>query len=152
MMLLNKAESLISAIVTKIGKTTKSRQKFIQRVLILNMGLRGKYNFINMSSYGSFNEKTYRNQMEKSFDWAKFNTELILEYFSQELIIANDPSYHSKSGKETPYVGRFWSGQVKAVKRSIKIGFLAVVDVINSTAFTLEAVHTPLIPKGSNHE
>ena len=53
-MLLNKAESLISAIIAKIGKTTKPRQKFILHILILYMGLRGKYNFINMSRYGLY--------------------------------------------------------------------------------------------------
>lgn len=62
-MLLNKAESLINAIIAKISKTTKPRQKFIQHLLILYMGLHGKYNFTNMARYGRFNEKTYRNQM-----------------------------------------------------------------------------------------
>jgi len=37
-MLLNKAESLITAIIAKIGKTTKPTQKFIKHILILYMG------------------------------------------------------------------------------------------------------------------
>jgi len=151
-MLLNKAESLITAIIAKIGKTTKPTQKFIQHILILYMGLRGKYNFINMARYGSYEEKTYRNQMEKPFDWVGFNTELILENCSQELIMAYDPSFLSKSGKRTPYVGNFWSGTAQAVKRGIEIGSLAVVDIANATAFSLEAVQTPLIPKDINRE
>jgi hypothetical protein len=151
-MLLNKADSLITAIVTKIDKTTKPTQKFLLHVMILYLGLRGKYNFINMSRYGRYDEKTYRNNMEKGFDWAAFNTQLILDNCSTELILAYDPSYLSKSGKETPHVGRFWSGQAQAVKRGIEIGSLAVVDVINTTAFTLEAVQTPLFPKGSNQD
>jgi hypothetical protein len=151
-MLLNKAESLISAIIGKIGKTTKPRQKFIQHLFILYMGLRGKYNFINSARYGRYNEKTYRNQMEQPFDWAGFNTELILANCSPELIMAYDPSYLSKSGKKTPHIGRFWSGTAQTVKLGIEIGSLAVVDVDNGTAFSLEAIQTPLIPKGSNHE
>lgn len=151
-MLLNKAESLITAIIAKIGKTTKPTQKFIRHILILYMGLRGKYNFINMARYGNYAEKTYRNQMEKSFDFAAFNTELILENCSKELIFAYDPSYLSKSGKKTPHVGNFWSGTAQAVKRGIEIGCLAVVDILNATAFSLEAVQTPLIPKDTNRE
>lgn len=151
-MLLNKAESLISAIIAKIGKTTKPTQKFINHILILYMGLRGKYNFINMSRYGSYEEKTYRNQMEKPFDFAAFNTELIIESCSKELILAYDPSYLSKSGKKTPYVGNFWSGTAQVVKRGIEIGSLAVVDIPNGTAFSLEAVQTPLFPKDINRE
>jgi len=151
-MLLNKAESLIAAIIAKIGKTSKPRQKFIQHLFILYMGLRGKYNFINIARYGEYNEKTYRNQMEQPFDWAGFNTELILANCSQELIMAYDPSYLSKSGKKTPHIGKFWSGTAQTVKRGIEIGSLAVVDIANGTAFSLEAIQTPMIPKGSNHE
>ena len=151
-MLLNKAVSLITAIIAKIGKTSKPRQKFIQHLFILYMGLRGKYNFINIGRYGEYNEKTYRNQMEQPFDWAGFNTELILANCSQELIMAYDPSYLSKSGKKTPHIGKFWSGTAQTVKRGIEIGSLAVVDVANGTAFSLEAIQTPVIPKGSNHE
>ena len=151
-MLLNKAESLISAIIAKIGNTTKSRQKFIYHLLNLFMGLRGRYNFMNMARYGGYNEKTYRNQMEQPFDWARFNTELILAKCSGELIMAYDPSWLAKSGKKTPHIGRFWSGTAQAVKRGIEIGSLAVVDVVNKTAFSLEAIQTPVIPKGLAHD
>ena len=151
-MLLNKAESLINAIIAKIGKTTKPTQKFIHHILILFMGLRGKYNFINMARYGRYDEKTYRNHMEQPFDWATFNTQLIQENCSKERILAYDPSYLSKSGKKTPHIGRFWSGTAQTVKRGIEIGSLAVVDISNGTAFSLEAIQTPMIPKGSNHE
>ncbi len=151
-MLLNKAESLISAIISKISKTTKPTKDFIQNLLIQYMGLRGKYNFINMSRYGRYNEKTYRNQMEKPFDFAAFNTELILDNCSGELILAYDPSYLTKSGKKTPHVGNFWSGTAQKVRRGIEIGSLAVVDIHNATAFSLEAVQTPLIAKTANRE
>lgn len=151
-MLLNKAESLINAIIIKIDDTTKPRRKFITHLLMLYMGLRGKYNFINMARYGLYSEKSYRNQMEKPFDWVGFNTELILCNCSDELIMAYDPSYLSKSGNKTPNVGHFWSGTAQKVKRGIEIGSLAVVDVSNGTAFSLEAVQTPVIPKGLNHE
>ncbi len=151
-MLLNKAKSLITAIIAKIDHTNKPRQKFIQHILILFMGLRGRYNFINMARYGEYSEKTYRNQMEQTFDWAGFNTEFIRTHCSAELILAYDPSYLSKSGKKTPHVGRFWSGTAQKVKRGIEIGSLAVVDIQNNTAFSLEAKQTPVLQKGIYHE
>lgn len=151
-MLLNKAVSLITAIIAKIGKTTKPKQKFIQHILILYMGLRGKYNFINMARYGSYTEQTYRNQMSKPFDWAGFNMNLIQQSCSRELILAFDPSYLPKSGKKTAHVGRFWSGKDQAVKPGIEIGAIAVVDVQNGTALSLEAVQTPKISKTETGE
>jgi len=151
-MLFNKAESLINAIIAKIGKTTKPRQKFIRHILILYMGLRGKYNFINMSRYGLYTEQTYRNQMNKPFDWSGFNMNLIQQHCSDELILAFDPSYMPKSGKKTAHVGRFWSGKDQAVKPGIEIGAIAVVDVQNGTALSLESVQTPIIPKTETGE
>jgi hypothetical protein len=151
-MLLNKAESLITAIIAKIGKTTKPRQKFLKHLLILYMGLRGKYNFINMARYGLFTEQTYRNQMSKPVAWAEFNKTLIEQSCSKELILAFDPSYLPKSGKKTAHVGRFWSGKDQAVKRGIEVGAMAVVDVKNGTALSLEAVQTPRINKNETGE
>lgn len=151
-MLLNKAESLINAIIAKIDKTTKPRQKFILHILILYMGLRGKYNFINMSRYGLYTEQTYRNQMNKPFDWGAFNVNLIQQSCSKELILAFDPSYLPKSGKKTAHVGRFWSGKDQAVKPGIEIGSIAVVDILNGTAFSLESVQTPRISKNEPGE
>jgi len=151
-MLLNKAESLITAIIAKIGKTTKPRQKFILHILTLYMGLRGKYNFINIARYGKYTEQTYRNQMSKPFDWAGFNMTLIQQSCSHELILAFDPSYMPKSGKKTAHVGRFWSGKDQAVKPGIEIGSIAVVDVQNGTALSLEAVQTPKIAKNETGE
>jgi len=105
-MLINKAKSLITAIIAKICKTTQPAQKFIQYILILYMGLRGKYNFINVARQGSYQEKTYRNQMQKPLDFAAFNTELILESCSKKLIFAYDSSCLSRIGKKTPYAGK----------------------------------------------
>jgi hypothetical protein len=152
MMLLNKAESLITAIIAKIGKTTKPRQKFILHILTLYMGLRGKYNFINIARYGKYTEQTYRNQMSKPLDWAEFNKNLIQQSCSDELILAFDPSYMPKSGKKTDHVGRFWSGKDQAVKPGIEIGSIAVVDAQNNTALSLEAIQTPKIAKNETGE
>lgn len=151
-MLLNKAESLISAIVAKIDNTSKPTRKFISHILILYMGLRGKYNFINMARYGSYTEQTYRNQMSKPFDWAELNKNLIQQCCSDERILAFDPSYMPKSGKNTAHVGHFWSGKDQAVKPGIEIGALAVVDVVNGTALSLEAVQTPKAPRNETGE
>ncbi|MBK7173636.1 MAG: hypothetical protein IPH84_10495 [Bacteroidales bacterium] len=73
--------------------------------------------------------------MERSFDWVCFNTELIRSTCSEEFILAYDPSYLCKIGKQTPNVERFWSGQAQAVKRGIEIGSLAVIDITNGTAY-----------------
>jgi hypothetical protein len=90
--------------------------------------------------------------MNKPFDWSGFNMNLIQQHCSDELILAFDPSYMPKSGKKTAHVGRFWSGKDQSVKPGIEIGAIAVVDVQNGTALSLESVQTPKIPKTENGE
>jgi len=140
---MNKCEAFISAIIGKMNGLNKSREKFMIRIFILYMGLRGRYNFLNMARYGEYSEQTYRNQFDNSFDFIEFNTAIIKANCSHHLVNAFDPSYIQKSGKETDHLGKFWSGCSQKVLKGIEIGGFAVVDVENNTAFSLEAIQTP---------
>ena len=97
---------------------------------MLYLGLRGRYNFLNMARYGEYNEQTYRNQFDKKFDFIGFNTDLIKSHCSRQLINAFDPSYIPKSGKNTEHIGMFWSGCSQKALRGLEIGGFAVVDTL----------------------
>lgn len=140
---LNKSDALIGAIIAKMTGINKARKKFMFSILNLYLGLRGRYNFLNMARYGDYSEQTFRNQFDKPFDFIDFNATLIKMHCSGHLINAFDPSYIPKSGKETAHIGMFWSGCAQKALRGIEIGGFAVVDVDNNTAFSLEAVQTP---------
>jgi hypothetical protein len=139
----NKSEAFIDAIIRKMTGLNKARQKFIIRIFMLYLGLRGRYNFLNMARYGEYVEQTYRNQFDKAFDFIEFNTNLIKSNCSRHLVNAFDPSYIPKSGKETEHLGKFWSGSSQKVLKGIEIGGFAVIDVENNTAFSLESIQTP---------
>ena len=140
---LNKSEALIGAIIEKMSGINKSRKKFMLSIFMLYLGLRGRYNFLNMARYGDYSEQTYRNQFDKPFDFIGLNAAIIKAHCSTHLINAFDPSYIPKSGKETAHLGIFWSGCSQKALRGIEIGCFAVVDVDNNTAFSLEAIQTP---------
>lgn len=139
----NQAESLIGTIVDKIKGMNKSRKKFIQHIFILFMGIRGRYNFLNMARYGEYSEQSYRNNFENGFDFIGFNIELINQTCSKHRIIAFDPSYIPKSGKHTDHLGWFWSGASGKALKGLEIGGLAVIDIDNNTAMSVEAIQTP---------
>ena len=139
----NKSEALIDAIIQKMSGINKARKNFLLHIFMLYLGLRGRYNFLNMSRYGEYGEQTYRNQFEKKFNFIGFNSELIKSHCSKELINAFDPSYIPKSGKKTEHIGMFWSGSSQKALRGLEIGCFAVIDTVNNTAFSLEAVQTP---------
>jgi len=142
---MNKSEALIGAIIGKMSGLNKAREKFMITIFILYLGLRGRYNFLNMARYGEYSEQTYRNQFDKPFDFIEFNTTMIKANCSYHLVNAFDPSYIPKSGKETEHLGKFWSGCSQKVLKGLEIGGFAIVDVENNTAFSLEAIQTPSV-------
>lgn len=62
-------KSLISTILNKMDKLNKSRNKFIIEILVLFLSHRGRMNFLQMGRQGDKNEKSYRYQFDKPFDW-----------------------------------------------------------------------------------
>lgn len=140
-----KGEALIAAIIGKMPDMNKARRDFMLTIFMLFMGLRGRYNFLNMARYGQYGEQTYRNHFRKSFDFKRFNKELIKQKCSPHLINAFDPSYIPKSGKQTEHMGWFWSGCSGKALKGLEIGGFAVVDQKNNTALSLEAIQTPSV-------
>lgn len=151
-MLFNKINDLVNATIDKIPGISKPRAKFFRHIMILFFGMRGKYNFINLSRYGKLNEKTYRNQFEKPFPWADINTELIHSACCDELISAFDPCFLPKSGKRTPHVGYHWSSVSGKVMRGVEFGCLGVIDVSKRTAMSLASTQTPSVTQQQKKE
>mgnify|MGYP001567086838 FL=1 len=106
----DKCETLVGAIIEKISDLDKSRKKFMRHLFLLFMGIRSRYNFLNMERHGLYSEQSYRNNFCEDFDFLNFNKELINQSCSSHKIIAFDPSYIPKSGKHTEHLGWFWSG------------------------------------------
>jgi hypothetical protein len=132
-----KGESLIAAILTKMSGIGIVQRKFISNILILILSIRGKINFLQLERYGTMSERSYRDHFAKDFDWLDFNTKLVKDQCSDELIIGFDPSYISKSGKSTPGIGYFYSGCSGKYERGLEIGCYSVIDVKQHTAYHL---------------
>jgi len=107
-----KSEALIVTMIEKMQGINKSRKEFLIRIFMLFMGLRGRYNFLNMARYGSYSEQTYRNNFQKRFDFKNFNSVLIKGSCSHHLInaliqvtfpkAANKPNTWDGSGVDVP--------------------------------------------------
>lgn len=135
---------LIMSVFNKsVLKINKWREKFMLEVLLLYLIIPGRINFLQFGRYGRFGEQRYRQQFSKRFDWLSFNSTLAQGRLGDRLAIAFDPSYISKSGRCTPYLGRFWSGCAKMAKRGLEISGIGVIDIDLHTCLHLEAVQTP---------
>lgn len=139
----NKSKALVEKIVNKIEGLKKPRKYFMISIIILYLSMRGRYTFKGMERYGDKCEKSYRLHFEESFDFLGFNLELCKSQLSAHCVLAFDPSYLPKSGKQTPHRGKFWSGCLGKAVQGIEIGGLGVVDIDHNTAFSLESIQTP---------
>ena len=133
---------LIINTLSKMSNINKCRKDFFCEVMFLFLSIKGRINFLQFGRYGLSGEQRYRQQFEKPFDFLAFNKELVLSNGSGRYIIAFDPSYIDKSGKNTTGLGWYWSGCAGKAKWGLEIGGIAAIDIANHTAFHLEAVQT----------
>ena len=68
---------VIKNAISKMPALKISRQKFILEIVLLFLGIRGRYNFVQFSREGNRNEKSFRYQFEKPFDWMRFNINIV---------------------------------------------------------------------------
>lgn len=128
--------SVIKGIVR--DKNNKSFKTFLMETLLLYMIIPGRINFLQLGRYGKSCEQRYRMNFSKDFDWLDFNLSLSEKVLpGARKAIAIDPSYISKSGKQTPWIGYFWSGAAGMAKRGLEILGIGLVDVDSNDCISL---------------
>jgi hypothetical protein len=137
-----KIEILAEQILLKLPKVSAWQRRFMLQLFRLWLGLRGRYNFVNLGRQGGYTEYTYRKHFQKGFDFLTFNIHLVEQYLSQDRILAFDPSYVCKSGKHTAGVGYFHSGCAGGRRWGLEFSGIAAVDLEDKTALHLEAIQT----------
>lgn len=130
----------------------KVQHKFLMHILLLFLSMRGRINFLQLGRYGSMDEHSYRYQFGKFFNWLYFNKLLVLELCSDDKIIGFDPSYITKSGKQTYGVGYFYSGCHGQYERGLEIGCFAAIDLKQNTAYHIVATRTQYSKKNDSTE
>lgn len=126
-----------------MGDIKKCRSKVLLDSFMMFLVIPFRINFLQMSRYGLFSDKTYRKHFEKRFNFFSFNTHLTNMTCGKERFIALDPSYLPKSGKKTYGLSKYWSGVAGEAKKGLEITGLAVIDVVQKAAYHLEALQTP---------
>ncbi len=71
-----------------------------------------KVNFTRLSRYGGHTAKTYASNFKASVDWIKVNRGIARDSIGDgnDIAIAIDPSFISRSGRLTYGIGRFGQG------------------------------------------
>jgi len=139
------AKSLIVSVLysNEFSALKENRKQFILNVLLCFLSIKGRINFLQLSRFSKYCEQYFRINFENKFNFQDFNRRLILNLKIKECILAFDPSYIAKSGKCTFGLGKYWSGCAKQAKWGLDICGFAVIDILQNTAFHLNAIQTP---------
>ena len=138
-------EIVTDALKSCSAKLRKSFKTAFIQLMTLYMVLPRKINFTQMGRYSDSSEQRFRQLFEREFDWMQFNLFLMRQQFGESArkAIAFDASYISKSGKKTPYIGKFWSGCASTMKRGLEILGIGIVDIDSRDCMMLRAEQTP---------
>ena len=138
-------EIVTDALKSYSVKLRKSFKTAFIQLMILYMVLPRKINFTQMERYSDSSEQCFRQLFEREFDWMQFNLFLMRQRFGESIrkAIAIDASYISKSGKKTPYIGKFWLGYAFAMKRGLEILGIGIIDVNSRDCLMLRVEQTP---------
>jgi hypothetical protein len=145
-----KALSFITASVHQTNEIRKPQQKFICWLFEKWIMLPVRHNFLNIYRYGNggYSEKSIRHQFSRKINFLGWFEAAFSVLKEKECIAAFDPSYIKKSGKHTYGKGKYWSGKEQQVKDGLEISCLAMVDVADRTAYSVESIQTPAAMQG----
>jgi hypothetical protein len=144
---------IIQSLLTSMGDLAHPQKKFILSLfstLLVSCpkGYRfayGRATFTNLSRYSQINERTYRRQYQRSFNFIRFNQQLIEQAIEpeSEVILAVDCSFIPKSGKRTYGMDYFYNGSASRAEKGLEVSAMAVVDVSKKRGYSLSVQQTP---------
>jgi hypothetical protein len=139
---LHKAIVLVGTTIQQLSLLTKPRFKFfvwlIQRWWMLPV----RYNFLTLSRYGGYSDRAIREQFSKPLPFVELFDGLYRPLQQKECILAFDPTFVPKSGKQTPGLYQFWNGSHQRAEKGLEAGVLVLIDVEDHMAYHIEATQT----------
>lgn len=134
----------------QVSGIKRPQSKFISHLFALYWTINTRINFLRMSRYSDLNEKTFRHQFGKPFDFSSFFIVVLDSKKGKEMLAVFDPSFIEKSGNSTYGLSKFWNGKAQQSEKGLEIGCLGMVDVSEETAYHLHAVQTEVPIEGCN--
>ena len=127
-----------------MSNVKKPQRKFMSALFAVLIVFQGKANFRNMSRYSSRSEKCFSRWYRRSFDFAQFNTALLLHESPdpEQFIAAIDASFLSKSGKKTQGLAWYYNGAAGEAQRGLETSLISVIGLSLNTAYALDARQT----------
>jgi len=135
---------LVEAILESMSNVKKPQKRFMCALFAVLMVFQGKATFRNLSRYSSMSEKCFSRWYRRDFDFAQFNTALLIAEVSEQThrIAVVNASFLSKSRSKAEGMGWFYNGSAGKAQRGLEISLLSIVDLSLNTAYALDARQT----------
>jgi len=148
---MNSVKTIIQSVLASVDNLAQPQQKFLLTLFSTLVVSCGRATFTNLSRYSNLNERTYRRQYQRSFNFMEFNQQLIKRATKPEntVILAVDCSFISKSGKRTYGIDYFYNGSASRAEKGLEVSAMAVVDVNRKIAYNLSVQQTPATSRSS---
>lgn len=123
----------------------KPQRRFLRTLFMTILITRGPITLRNLSRYSDWSEKTYSRQFAQPMDWIGFHRQAINEVFGldSERVVAFDPSFIPKAGKQTFGRAPFWNGLKSRTEQGLEVSAVAVIDLTRNQGLTLSVQQTP---------
>lgn len=146
--------TIVAEILDCMSGITKPQRKFLLTLFVAMLITRTGLNFLNLSRHSSLNEKTFRRQFRKAFDFGSFNRSTIARAVPVEhtQFFAQDASFSTKSGQHTYGIDHFWNGSAARVEKGLEVSLISIVDVAANQSFALSVEQTPPQPATKKKE
>ena len=125
----SEVKNFIVAKLLLVSNISTAQHKFMSNLLITFFTMPFRINFLMMSRFSSYSEKTYRNHFSSGIDLGSFFHQSLLDKKGKDLLFAFDPSFIKKSGKKTADLGKFWNGKAQQAAQGLEVGCLSLIDV-----------------------
>ncbi len=142
---MDSVKTIIQSLLISMGDLTHPQKKFILTLFSTLLVSCGRATFVNLSRYSQINERTYRRQYQRSFNFIQFNQKLIEQAIESEseVILAVDCSFIPKSGKRTYGIDYFYNGSASRAEKGLEVSAMAVIDVNQKRGYSLSVQQTP---------
>ncbi len=132
----------INQILEGLSHIHKSQLKFLTVLFQTIFVCQSKINFSSLARHSQINEKTYRRNFQKEFDFARLNQSIINHSKFQIEAFAMDASFIRKSGSETFGLDKFWNGCAGKAEKGLEASIISLIDVTENASLCLTVDQT----------
>jgi len=132
----------INQILDGLQHIHKPQLNFLSVLFTTIFVCQARINFSALARHSAFNEKTYRRNFRKKFDFARLNQKIIGQSNCAIEAFAMDASFIKKSGKATFGLDKFWNGGAGKAEKGLEASIISLVDVKQNASFVLTVDQT----------